>query len=567
MSLSTEQVLLLENLTYMQPGNGRPFQMPSDYEGQTISDWLNAIDLNQIRDNPGTDTKMSAEEWKSIINAVKNDSTLMDMKITATHVDNSESGGGGRSIVFLDEKGGEAVVAFKGTESSSEWMDNFKGGNVVETEQQKNALNWYREAYDKYHLDQYDITLTGHSKGGNKAKYITILDPTVDRCLSFDGQGFPDKFMEAYPDQIASRQNVIENHNVDYDYVNILLNDVGDTKYYKGYNIGDGGFLENHCPNAFLHFKEDGSFTMDINPNGQAKEMQALDQFFNGLLRSMGEEHRTEALEMVNQFLNAAFSINSEMKTSDIVSMFLSVAADPKYSDELAYILAYFIKYEQENPEMAQYIKDVLAEFGMGDFSKYVDIVDAVLNFKIDTWFGTIDFNKLMEMLGGLSGDISNLPDWLMDKIREYIKNKTGVDLTNEQIRNLLQAITMTSGYLNTINVNYNDKDIRIPGKRVESGGGSLSTTFWINIDELASTTESIKTVAQTLNRIANDTTSESNNNGNGINGTNAVIIKKALSKTAEKIHTLENTARGLEGTLVRIVSLYRKAENSILNS
>ena len=566
MSLSTEQVLLLENLTYMQPGDGRPFQLPSDYEGQTISDWLNAIDLNQIRDNPGTDTKTSAEEWISMINAVKNDSTLMDMKIVTTHVDNAEGGGGGRSIVFLDQKGGEAVVAFKGTESSSEWMDNFKGGNVVETEQQKNALNWYRETYDKYHLEQYDITLTGHSKGGNKAKYITILDLTVDRCLSYDGQGFPDKFMEAYPGQISSRQNVIENHNVDYDYVNILLNDVGETKYYKGYNIGEGGFLENHCPNAFFHFHEDGSFTMDINPDGQAKEMQALDQFFNGLLRSMDEGHRTETLEMVNQFLNAAFSINSEMKTSDILGMFLSIAADPKYSDELAYLLAYFIKYEQENPEMAQYVKDVLAEFGMEDFSKYVDIVDAVLNFKIDTLFGTIDFNKLLEMLGRLSGDISNLPDWLMDKIREYIKNKSGVELTNEQIRNLLQAITMTSGYLNTISTNYDDKDIRIPDKRNEYGGGTLSTTFWINIDELSVTTESIKGVAQTLNRIANDTTDASNNR-NGIDGTNAAIIKKALSNTAEKIRTLADTARGFEGTLVSIASLYRKTENSIVNS
>ena len=521
MSLSTEQVLLLENLTYMQPGDGRPFQMASDYEGQTIGDWINSIDLNQVRDNPGTDTKVSAEEWKSIIDAVRNDSTLMDMKIATTHVDKSEGGGGGRSVLFLDEKGGEAVVAFKGTESSSEWMDNFKGGNVVETEQQKNALDWYQETYDKYHLDQYDITLTGHSKGGNKAKYITILDPTVDRCLSFDGQGFSDKFMDTYSDQIASRQNVIENHNVDYDYVNLLLNDVGHTTYYKGYNIGDGGFLENHCPNGFLHFNADGSFTMDINPNGQAKEMQALDQFFNGLLRSMDEGHRTEALEMVNQFLNAAFSINSEMKTPDIIRMFLEVAADPKYSDELAYILAYFIKYEQENPEMAQYIKDVLAEFGMEDFGKYVDIVDEILNLKIDTFFGTIDFDKLLEMIGGLSGDISNLPDWLMDKIRKLIKDKTGVDLTNEQIRNLLQAIAMTSGYLNTVNTNYNDKDIRITSNKTVSGGGSLSTTFWIDIDELSATTELIKTVAQTLNRIANDTTSESNNNGNGINGIN----------------------------------------------
>ena len=59
--------------------------------------------------------------------------------------------------------------------------------------------------------------MTGHSKGGNKAKYITLMDDTVDHCVSFDGQGFSDEFMETYSDEIAARQHKIENHNVDYD--------------------------------------------------------------------------------------------------------------------------------------------------------------------------------------------------------------------------------------------------------------------------------------------------------------------------------------------------------------
>lgn len=33
-------------------------------------------------------------------------------------------------------------------------------------------------------------------------------------------------------------QDKISNHNVESDYVNLLLNDVGNTTFYKGYDYG-----------------------------------------------------------------------------------------------------------------------------------------------------------------------------------------------------------------------------------------------------------------------------------------------------------------------------------------
>ena len=145
--------------------------------------------------------------------------------------------------------------------SPAEWKDNFQGGSVtdqpdgVSTLQQERALEWYQSQ----NLDGYDsVTVSGHSKGGNKAKYVTIMDDSVDRCLAFDGQGFSDEFIEKYEDKIAENQYKIHNHNVDGDYVNILLNDVGDKTYYKGYNYGDGKFLENHCPNTYMILKMSG---------------------------------------------------------------------------------------------------------------------------------------------------------------------------------------------------------------------------------------------------------------------------------------------------------------------
>ena len=231
MALTTEQVLLLNNLMYMS-GDGDPLYAASAYEGQTIESWLNSIDTNSLVSDKNYGSYMNGDDWNNIIEAVKSDDTLMNMTVKTTHTDWDTGGGGGYSAVFVSENSGEAVVAFRGT-ASNEWKDNFTGGNVTDTAQQKNALSWYKEVYEEYGLDSYDVTVTGHSKGGNKSKYIALLDDTVDHCVSFDGQGFSDKFMAQYKDQIAARQNVIENHNVDYDYVNLLLNDVGETTFYK----------------------------------------------------------------------------------------------------------------------------------------------------------------------------------------------------------------------------------------------------------------------------------------------------------------------------------------------
>ena len=122
----------------------------------------------------------------------------------------------------------------------------------VSTAQQKNGLEWYRSLGLSEHFCK--ITVTGHSKGGNKAKYIALMDDSVSRCVSFDGQGFSDEFVKHYKDRICERQKVIENHNMEYDYVNILLNDVGRRFYYQGFADKKRGILREHCINAFFWF-------------------------------------------------------------------------------------------------------------------------------------------------------------------------------------------------------------------------------------------------------------------------------------------------------------------------
>ena len=296
MRLSVKQYLLLNNLMYLEPEDG-PFPDLRDFIGQRIGDYIGTIDVSMIRDD-GRPRMTTAEEWKNIILAIARDSLILKMKIMTVHVDLSPDGGAGKSAVFLSTDTAEAAIVFKGTElvaGSAQWKDNFYSGNLTDTPHQLRALEWYRDVWQKYHLNQYEVTVTGHSKGGNKAKYITVVDGTPDHCVSFDGEGFSDLFFSKYGFEIARHEARIENHMVDYDYISPLLNDVGSCTYYYGNDYGIGGFTENHLANTFMRFGENGEFWIDVNEDGRPAEMLAFDEFANTFL---GRHH--DLFEVVN---------------------------------------------------------------------------------------------------------------------------------------------------------------------------------------------------------------------------------------------------------------------------
>ena len=472
--LTTDEILLLENLTYLT--NESPLSDIQGQDGKTVGEWLNSIDVSKLDSSKDYGSYMTGSDWKGIIHAVHNDPTLSSMTIKETHVDTSDGGGGGLSAVFTNDTTGDAVVAFRGT-ASGEWKDDFVGGGKtdttdgVSTKQQENALNWYKESYEKNGLDAYEVTVTGHSKGGNKAKYITILDDSVDHCVSFDGQGFSDEFINKYKSNIATRQDIIDNHNVDYDYVNILLNDVGNKTYYKGNDLGDGGFLENHCPNTFFDMKEDGSYTMNVSPNGQGKEMQELDEFLNSCLRSVDADKKAEMLDFLGTMVEGGFN-------SKDATYFKEVFFDEDYKDEAAYIIAYLIKYEQANPEFLESIDSILENFGMGDIVKYVNVADTILDWKY--------FDQLYDALNsGINKLASN--NWLINKLLDYINEKTNLNLTKEELLELLSVLSLINLYMDEIDVKADSgKDISVKSDSDSSEHSNSLTKILDKINTLS---------------------------------------------------------------------------------
>lgn len=456
MTVSVRQTLLLNNLMYMEPSEG-PFPDPAAFSGMKVRDWLSAIDIHAVIDpDPDNLSMTTAREWTDIILAAKKDRVLMDMKILTVFTDLSEEGGGCRSAIFLTPK--EAVIVFKGTDligGYAQWKDNFYSGNVPDSPHQLHALRWYREVYRKYRLDRYEVIVTGHSKGGNKAKYVTILDDTVSRCDSFDGEGFSDKFFAKYRPQISLREDYIHNHVVDYDYISLLMNDIGQTTFYYGYNIGVGGFTENHLANTFMRFDEYGDFHLDERKEGRPAEMLALDEFSNSYLRSLPDEEKTKALNMLNDLQNTVMSIKPDMPQNEIIDLFLQMSESEDNCRHIAYLLAYVIRFEQKYPVMADLLSSLFAKFGMESLVRYVALVANIINWKKQILWVTLDFTDISSAVNTIR---RHVPDLVFRRLSAYLEKK-GISLSARQTERLAVIVDLTDGYLKTITVNEDSTD------------------------------------------------------------------------------------------------------------
>ncbi|MCR4793178.1 MAG: DUF2974 domain-containing protein [Lachnospiraceae bacterium] len=451
-----DELLLIEHLTYMPDKS--PLISILDAEGMKVGEYLDKIDLDAIDLEYVYATQMNGFDFKNIILALKKNPSIANATIIDTHLDTAFGAGGGISIVLLsdesvtDEKGRrEAVVAFRGT-AELEWTDDFEGANKIDSLQQINALEWYKQAYSFLDLDQYFVTVTGHSKGGNKAKYITILNDTPDRCVSFDGQGFSDKFFEQYKRDIIKRQSVIENHNIDFDYVNILMNDIGSKTYYIGYDYGKAGFSESHAPNTFFDFGENGEYQIRVNPNGQRPEMQIVDQFVNSLIRSaISEKESNETNYLVGMLVEKAFALSNGGDISEFINYLCDMIGDPKYSDNVAYLLAYSILYSKKNPNLLEAFRSIMTAFHSEDILKIIDMIDEILNSK--------KLGALLEIADFLVGHVSKP---IIRKVQSIAKKKYDVELKPEQVASILQIATLTRQMIDTLDLNMDGSDIEL---------------------------------------------------------------------------------------------------------
>ncbi len=198
----------------------------------------------------GAEKSQFEKRVEIIQKACSADTALANSIIGNIAVDYNNKNGGMKACTFIHGSG-TVYVIFAGT-GAGEWIDNGEGlsgipeNNLYEkydksgqlvytaavekdyaTDQQAEALNWFgRICGENGWNDNTYIILSGHSKGGNKAQFVTINSGFADMCISFDGQGFSPEavtmFKKNFGRSFEERRRKIYSFSADNDFVNVL---------------------------------------------------------------------------------------------------------------------------------------------------------------------------------------------------------------------------------------------------------------------------------------------------------------------------------------------------------
>ena len=310
---------------------------------------------------------VSGAEWAGILSYLKNsDLKYLELSDTMT----SDTGQTVLAMCFT-EKGNssDAIVAFKGT-SEDEWVDNVEGLNISDTDAQKEALDYIESlSYDS-------VTVTGHSKGGNKAMYVMITSDKVIRCVSYDGQGFSQEFIDKYWAEIQECGKSITNYSLSTDYVHALMFPVPNSNqvYCVGYGVDNIG--QHHSPNSFFATDEYGKLILDENGKpivleiSENESITMLHSFTTFVLNNASQEDKIEIVNFLAPMLAMVFRGGDDITTDDLINYILD------NSDDLALILAYLVKYMDEYNLNSDDIDILLDSLGLNSLNELITIVD-----------------------------------------------------------------------------------------------------------------------------------------------------------------------------------------------
>jgi len=193
---------------------------------------------------------MDKDDWDKVLYGIINDPYLCGLKVV-NYVDINERHKasdmvlpGHRAICLMDGQH-NAVVIFRGTCGDKEWLDNAYGLVVSDSRQQVISSDYVRRMREDEGLGIRHLTVAGHSKGGNKAQYATIVLPRgyVDQCVSINGQGFSPEFVRKYESEINQKKDLIILLAEKRDCVNCLGIYVAKPRFYEG---GKGEHDERH---------------------------------------------------------------------------------------------------------------------------------------------------------------------------------------------------------------------------------------------------------------------------------------------------------------------------------
>jgi hypothetical protein len=286
MALSDKQLLLLDNLIYLDGiKNNKSVK-------QIVDSALDNLDTLTA----SKPANMGKEEWNDLLLTIRADKTLSNYKVQNYTTDST----GFRAACF--NQGEDVNVIFRGTGGSYEWKDNGEGGYLPDTKSQQIAADYINSLPESY---GNQITVSGHSKGGNKAQYVTIVTDRVGKCLSYDGQGFSPEFLDKYSEQIDQKKDLITSISAKSDLVNSLLFSIAGTKIYLEESSSVDPITA-HTPNVIFDENYDLMPTSD-----QSGLAVLLNKFSTYLVSHVEEPERSFIIDCLLSIMAEGASIKS----------------------------------------------------------------------------------------------------------------------------------------------------------------------------------------------------------------------------------------------------------------
>ncbi len=391
--LSEKELLLLSNYLYFDKCTeyGTINEMLEDCrgaDGNISADKVAALGLGGC---------MSTQEAVDIIAGMDGCSESFKNLSASRSLD----AGGIRAVCF-EAGDNSATIVFRGTGGDYEpWADNVRGEFLSDTKMQKLADDFVR--YDCGVYD--DITVSGHSKGGNLAQYVSILnDGRVNRCVSFDGQGFGHEFINRYREEIMRAGSRIKSISAHNDYVNILLTAIaGERIYVKNLYNDPVGAHSSYALYKSCEFDGAGNI---MNTAGQGFIAKTADAYAAGITGLM------DALP------NGGGTLFGELLAANVAAFFSSEMSDEFEHD----------KKEKAGSEVAKYIASLAGMNTDGTFENISLAADEV-------YVDPAGLMKTAEMLSGLFDEAAKISDRLIE-LRHEINYKAASKLAVDIILN-----------------------------------------------------------------------------------------------------------------------------------
>lgn len=465
--------MLLQQLVYFD------FDSNCDFKrGQTLGEWISNFKNNKYYNSQ--DEKVFSTFYKKVIDSVAKDPVLCGMKIS--DVNKPRSDDSGLIVAFVDERKNSAIVTFKGTEREVEWADNARflkynadGNDGVSTRFQEESLKFYRKWHEN-NKNIKDIVVSGHSKGGNNATYVTVMDDTnsIRKAVIVNPVGFTKEFYDKYGDRINAKRDIIYNNINEHDAIPVLLNLDGHNTYYKDK-------YDNYKTAHFLSSLFDFDNPAPGEPFGmeqtvQSEDMKKLGKFIKSWIGDMSLKDRNENVEILCKYIEKSGNPKSKAKAvSDILETKEFAVKNVDYIRDYMFLHPDFI------PVLSRYIDDIT-----GDNKKLRLRIWSVILF----WEGIKNLDPFYrEMCEALSfftsEDKQNWIKYRIDELSHMFKIpkilfpdekgvSTGEELKSSPVATGTSQVNNTSLFIQSENLNQDISSLTQLKKNIEKTSGMI---------------------------------------------------------------------------------------------